>query len=82
MLGDPRVTWANDFSAPQIKLIGLAEVLSAIGLVLPLVLGVLPVLTFLAAAGLALRMPGAVSHAPAPSRVDEARVLLGVLSAR
>ena len=35
---NPRLGWANDFTASQIKLIGLAEVLGAPGLVLPLYL--------------------------------------------
>jgi len=59
----PHMGWAKDFSAGQIKLIGLAEVLAAIGLVVPWVTGIVPVLTSLAAAGLVVLMGGAaVTH--------------------
>ena len=51
--------WAEDFSDGQVRLIGLAEVLGAVGLVLPAATGVAPVLTPLAAAGLAVTMLGA-----------------------
>lgn len=54
-----KMAWANDFSPGQIKLIGLAELLGALGLVLPGLTGILPILTPLAAAGLALTMVGA-----------------------
>ena len=46
--------WAEDFSDRTVKLIGLVEVLGAIGLVLPAVTGILPWLTPLAAVGLAI----------------------------
>jgi hypothetical protein len=47
--------WAgfSDLSRPQVVLIGLAELLGAAGLVLPMATGVLPWLTPLAALGLA-----------------------------
>jgi uncharacterized membrane protein YphA (DoxX/SURF4 family) len=54
-----RMTWANDFSAGTIKLIGGLEVLGAIGLILPTLTGILTILTPLAAVGLALTMIGA-----------------------
>ncbi|MCB8945617.1 MAG: DoxX family protein [Ardenticatenaceae bacterium] len=57
------MAWVNDFSASQVRLIGILEVLGAVGLILPAVTGVLPILTPLAAAGLALTMMGAaVTH--------------------
>ncbi|MFC0526602.1 DoxX family protein [Phytohabitans kaempferiae] len=52
--------WAEDFSRGQVKLIGVAEVLGATGLIVPPALGVLDVLSPVAAAGLALLMAGAV----------------------
>jgi uncharacterized membrane protein YphA (DoxX/SURF4 family) len=56
--------WATDFSAGQVKLIGVLEVLAAIGLILPAVLDIAPVLVPLAALGLVLMMIGAaVVHA-------------------
>jgi len=56
-----KMPWVNDFSAGQVKLIGLAQVLGAIGLVAPWATGILPVLTPIAAVGLALIMGGAVA---------------------
>ena len=56
--------WTEGFSANTIKLIGGLEVLAAIGLILPAVVDVVPVLVPLAALGLVLVMIGAiVTHA-------------------
>ena len=56
--------WAQDYSQSNIRLIGLAEILGAIGLVLPAVVHVAPILVPLAAVGLVLVMVGAaVVHA-------------------
>ncbi len=52
--------FAEDYSDGAVKTIGAVEVLGAIGLILPWLLGVAPVLTPLAALGLALVMAGAV----------------------
>ncbi len=52
--------WVNDFSPGAVKVIGALEVLGAIGLIAPGVTGILPGLTLLAAAGLALTMAGAI----------------------
>lgn len=54
-----RMAWANDFSDTQVKLIGLVELLGAVGLLLPAITRILPILTPLAAAGLVLTMLGA-----------------------
>jgi len=55
--------WVEDFSQPHVRVIGGLEVLGAIGLIVPAVLGVAVVLVPLAAAGLALMMVGAlVTH--------------------
>lgn len=48
--------WVDAVSDPMFKLIGLLEVLGAVGIILPMAIGVLPILTPLAAAGLALTM--------------------------
>lgn len=53
------LTWAEDFSAPQVKLIGAAEVLGALGLVLPMATGIVPVLSPIAGVCLAVLMMGA-----------------------
>jgi uncharacterized membrane protein YphA (DoxX/SURF4 family) len=51
--------WAEHWSPASIKLIGVAEILGAIGLILPAVLHVAPILVPLAAVGLILVMIGA-----------------------
>lgn len=53
------LAWAEDFSPLAIRLIATAEVLGALGLVLPLATGILPILTPIAAAALAALMIGA-----------------------
>jgi len=53
--------WAHDFSPTSIRLIGLAEILGAIGLVLPAAMHIAPILVSLAAVGLALVMAGAAA---------------------
>jgi uncharacterized membrane protein YphA (DoxX/SURF4 family) len=56
--------WTEDFSDGAVKGIGALEVLAALGLILPAVLGIAPVLVPLAAVGLALLMIGAaITHA-------------------
>ena len=50
----------SPFPGAFIRVIGICEVLGAVGLILPWALDVAPVLTPLAAAGLALTMAGAV----------------------
>jgi len=52
--------WAEDFSAIQIKAIGILEVLGAIGVILPLVLKKFTFLVPIAALGLVLVMVGAI----------------------
>jgi uncharacterized membrane protein YphA (DoxX/SURF4 family) len=48
--------YVEDFTDTQVKLIGLVEVVGAIGLILPFLLGIAPVLTPIAAVGLAVTM--------------------------
>ncbi|WP_047981623.1 DoxX family protein [Ornithinibacillus contaminans] len=48
--------WVKDYSKGYIAFIGLAEVLGGIGLIIPLALGIAPILTPIAALGLALIM--------------------------
>jgi hypothetical protein len=56
--------WAEDFPPGVVKLIGALELLAAVGLVLPALLDLAPVLVPLAATGLAIVMVGAaVTHA-------------------
>jgi uncharacterized membrane protein YphA (DoxX/SURF4 family) len=52
--------WVLDFSPGALKAIGAAEILGAVGLILPALLDIAPVLVPLAALGLVLLMTGAV----------------------
>lgn len=49
-----RMPWVADFTQTQVKLIGVVEVLGALGLILPAVTGIAPILVPLAATGLAI----------------------------
>jgi uncharacterized membrane protein YphA (DoxX/SURF4 family) len=51
-----RYEWVEDFAGPVVRLIGVLEVLGAVGLVVPAATGVVPALTTVAATGLALMM--------------------------
>jgi uncharacterized membrane protein YphA (DoxX/SURF4 family) len=58
------MAWAKTWSEPQLKALGAVEVLGAIGVILPRALNIAPVLTPIAAVGLAIIMIGAViTHA-------------------
>lgn len=52
--------WAEDFSLTAIRIIGGLELAGALGLILPAVTGIMPILTAIAPAGLALTMVGAM----------------------
>ena len=53
------MSWANDFSVPFVRFIGVAELLAAIGLILPAITGIQSWLTIAAALGLVLVMVSA-----------------------
>lgn len=55
------MAWTEDFNSRAVKAIGLAEVLGALGLILPAVTGIATFLVPLAATGLAIVMVGAIS---------------------
>jgi uncharacterized membrane protein YphA (DoxX/SURF4 family) len=60
-----RMAWVKRVSPWLVRLVGALELVAAIGLVVPAVTGILPVLTPLAALGLILTMVGAIGvHAP------------------
>ena len=59
LAANPNMAWTEDFSPGVIKLIGALDVLAAVGLSLPALLDVVPILVPLAAAGLVLLMVGA-----------------------
>lgn len=70
----PRMPWVADFSAAQVKGIGIVEVLGAIGLILPGITKIAPILVPIAATGLAITMVLAfVMHA----RRGEAKQSIG-----
>ena len=54
------MAFVEDFTATQVKLIGLAEVLGALGLILPQATGIAPVLTPIAAVGIVIIQAGAI----------------------
>jgi uncharacterized membrane protein len=59
----PNLPWIEDFSLGTIRLIGVAELLGGIGLILPAVTGIAPILTPIAASCLALVMVlAAITH--------------------
>ena len=59
-LAETGLGWTEDYSAGTIKLIAVLEILAAIGLILPALLDIAPVLVPLAALGLVLIMIGAI----------------------
>jgi uncharacterized membrane protein YphA (DoxX/SURF4 family) len=71
-----RMAWVKRFSPGTVRFIGVIEMLGAIGLIVPAVTGMLPVLTPVAAVGLVLVMLGAiVTHA----RAGENAMIVGNL---
>jgi len=55
-----KLKWAATWSDANVKLLGLAEVLGAVGLIVPWLTGIAPVLTPVAAVALTVIMGGAV----------------------
>ncbi|MEP6478216.1 MAG: DoxX family protein [Rhodoglobus sp.] len=53
--------WTNDFGAAQIKGIGALEVLAAVGLILPPLTGIAPILAAFAAVGVVILQAGAIA---------------------
>jgi uncharacterized protein with PQ loop repeat len=56
------VTWADRFPLSTVRLIGASELLGALGLILPWLLNTVPILTPIAASGLALVQFLAIFH--------------------
>lgn len=61
LITDPNMAWATDFSPMVVKLIGLVELLGALGLILPAVFKTQQKLIPMAAVGLVLTMLGAIA---------------------
>lgn len=74
--------WVEDFSAGSVKGIGALEVLGAIGLILPALLDIAPVLVPIAASGIFLLMVGAaITHARrGESSAIAVNAVIGVLA--
>ena len=51
-----RLPWVEDFSPGTVRFIGIVELLGAVGLILPAATGIAPILTPIAATGLAVVM--------------------------
>jgi hypothetical protein len=58
-LAERGMAWTEDFSAGFIKVVSALEVFGAVGLILPLLTGIAPILAPLAGTGLAVIMIGA-----------------------
>lgn len=75
------MAWVEDFSAPVVKLIGALEILGALGLVLPVLLNIAPVLTPLAACGLVvLQLVAIIVHLRRGERMIVPNVVLLLLA--
>lgn len=73
--------WADDFSDPSVKLIGVSEIVGGVGLILPLLTGIAPILTPIAATALTVVMVGAVVVHVRRKESATPSIVLGVLSA-
>lgn len=73
--------WADDFTDPTVKLIGASEVVGGIGLILPLLTGIAPILTPIAATALTIVMIGAVVVHVRRQENATPSIVLGVLAA-
>lgn len=72
--------WTEDFPAPVVRLIGTAEIVGAVGLILPLLTGIAPLLTPIAATALAVLMLGAVTVHVRRTENAAPSIVLGILS--
>lgn len=60
LISNPNMGWVSDFSATQVKIIAVLELLGVLGLILPMLLKKFMILVPVAAIGLALTMIGAI----------------------
>jgi DoxX-like family len=61
LAANPHMGWVHSVPEDRIKLLGVAEILGAIGLVVPIATGIAPILTRVAAVCLATLMGGAAA---------------------
>ncbi len=52
--------WVGDYSPGFVRFVGIVEIIGALGLILPAVTGIAPILTPIAASGLAIEQAGAI----------------------
>ena len=81
---NPHMGWIAGVPEAQVKLLAVAELLGALGLILPVVTGIAPFLVRVAAACLATLMGGAVAtHAMRrePAAIPTVLALLGIVVA-
>lgn len=55
-----QMDWVEDYTDQQVKMIGMAEVVGAVGVIVPAATGILPILSPIAALCLGVLMAGAV----------------------
>lgn len=73
--------WADDVPDPAVKLIGAAEVAGGLGLILPLLTGIAPILAPIAATALTILMIGAVAVHTRRKENATPAIVLATLSA-
>lgn len=76
-----KMAWAETWSDEHFKLLGLAEVLGGVGLIVPQATGIFPVLTPIAAVCLVVLMGGAVKTHLDRREPPYAPLFLGILGA-
>lgn len=75
------MAYVEDFSSTQVKLIGISEIVGAVGLVLPVLLDIAPILSPIAAVALTIVMIGAIVVHVRRNEPFIPSLVLGVLSA-
>ena len=75
------MAWVDDFAGGTIKVIGFAEVLGAIGLILPMITGMAPILSPIAGICLAIIMIGASVVHVRRKESPAAPIVLAILAA-
>ncbi|WP_347755434.1 DoxX family protein [Agrococcus sp. ProA11] len=75
------LAWADDYRDSTVKLIGAAELVGGLGLILPLLTNIAPVLTPIAAVALAIVMIGAIAVHARRKESATPSIVLGALAA-
>jgi hypothetical protein len=80
LAANPHMGWVHSVPEDRIKLLGVAEVLGAIGLVVPMAIGIAPMLTRVAAVCLATLMGGAAATHTMRGESTAVSTILAVLA--